>query len=104
MDKAVIITGAGRGIGAATAYLAARRGYAVCVNYRQRRAAAEAVVHGIGENGGRAIAVGADVSVEKQVVRLFDTAEDEVAHVILWLLSDEASYVSGSFIDLAGGA
>ena len=55
--RIVVITGASRGIGAATARLAARRGYAVCLNYRLNRIAAEGVVAEIEANGGRAIAV-----------------------------------------------
>ena len=63
-----IVTGASRGIGGATARLAAARGYAVCVNYRARRDAADAVVAQIAAAGGRAIAVGADVAREAEVV------------------------------------
>ncbi|MCM3880146.1 MAG: SDR family oxidoreductase [Vicinamibacterales bacterium] len=72
----LVITGGGRGIGAATARLAAERGYAICVNYRKDRTAAEQVVHEISSSGGRAIAVAADVAVESDVVRLFDSAEE----------------------------
>jgi NAD(P)-dependent dehydrogenase (short-subunit alcohol dehydrogenase family) len=73
--EALIITGASRGIGAATAALAARRGWAVCVNYRGDSAAAQAVVDAIREGGGKAIAVQADVAVEDDVRRLFDACE-----------------------------
>ncbi|MGE0358353.1 MAG: SDR family oxidoreductase [Burkholderiales bacterium] len=81
MGRVAIITGAGRGIGAATAMLAAGRGYAVCVNYRQGAEAAREVVSAIEGGGGRAIAVAADVSVEEDVVRLFDTAARELGPV-----------------------
>jgi NAD(P)-dependent dehydrogenase (short-subunit alcohol dehydrogenase family) len=74
MSKALIVTGGGRGIGAATARLAAERGWAVCVNYRHDRAAAEGVADGIARAGGRAVAIGADVSLEAEVPRLFDEA------------------------------
>jgi NAD(P)-dependent dehydrogenase (short-subunit alcohol dehydrogenase family) len=74
----VVITGASRGIGAATARLAAVRGYAVCVNYRVDRASAERVVAGIRENSDTAIAVGADVANEDDVVRLFETVDREL--------------------------
>jgi len=74
----LVVTGGGRGIGAATARLAAERGWAVCVNYRRERAAAEGVVAGIARAGGKAIAVAADVAVEADVVRLFETAEREL--------------------------
>jgi len=70
----LIVTGASRGIGAATARLAAERGYAVCVNYRSNRAAAEALVAAIHAEGGKALAVQADIARESEVVRLFETA------------------------------
>lgn len=76
MTDAIIITGAGRGIGAATATLAAAKGYAVCVNYRDNRVAAEGVVSAIKAAGGLAIAVQGDVSVESDVVRLFDSCQN----------------------------
>ncbi len=75
MNRIVIITGASRGIGAAAAMLAAERGYAVCVNYLRNRAAADTVVDAIERAGGKAIAVAADVSVEADVVRLFETVD-----------------------------
>ena len=75
MDKVVIITGGGRGIGAATAILAAQRGYAVCVNYRADQQSAERVVNTITAFGGQAIAVAADVAIENDVVRLFETCD-----------------------------
>ena len=71
----MIVTGGSRGIGAATARLAAERGFAVCVNYRANRAAADAVVAAIAAAGGTAIAVGADVASEPEVVRLFATVD-----------------------------
>jgi NAD(P)-dependent dehydrogenase (short-subunit alcohol dehydrogenase family) len=73
MADIVIVTGASRGIGAATARLAASRGYSVCVNYRGSETAAIAVVDSIESAGGRAVAVQADVSIEADVVRLFET-------------------------------
>jgi NAD(P)-dependent dehydrogenase (short-subunit alcohol dehydrogenase family) len=73
--EALIITGASRGIGAATAALAARRGWGVCVNYRSDGAAAQAVVDAIRGSGGKGIAVRADVAVEDDVRRLFDACE-----------------------------
>jgi NAD(P)-dependent dehydrogenase (short-subunit alcohol dehydrogenase family) len=75
VSKVLLITGGGRGIGAATARLAAERGYAVCVNYRQNRAAAEEMVRSIEERGARAIAVAADVAREADVLNLFETCD-----------------------------
>lgn len=71
----ILITGASRGIGAATARLAAKRGYAVCVNYKTHAVAAHALVDEIEAAGGRAMAMAADVAVESDVVRLFETCE-----------------------------
>jgi len=75
VSRVVIVTGGSRGIGAATSRLAAERGYAVCVNYRANRTAADAVVASIEAAGGTAIAVGADVASEADVVRLFSTVD-----------------------------
>jgi NAD(P)-dependent dehydrogenase (short-subunit alcohol dehydrogenase family) len=74
----MIVTGGSRGIGAATARLAAARGYAVCVNYRKERAAAERLAT---EIGGQAIAVAADVADEGEVVRLFAAVDRELGPV-----------------------
>ena len=67
----ILITGASRGIGAATAVLAASRGRPVAIVYRDRAEAAEAVRDHILKAGGRAIAIQADVAVEADVVRAF---------------------------------
>lgn len=72
MDKILLVTGGGRGIGAATALLAAQRGYAVAVNYSSNSLAADEVVRQIRAAGGTAIAVQADVAIEAQVLALFD--------------------------------
>jgi NAD(P)-dependent dehydrogenase (short-subunit alcohol dehydrogenase family) len=77
----LIVTGGGRGIGAATARLAAKRGYAVAVNYAENEVAASAVVREIEQGNGRAIAIQADVSNEKDVLRLFETAERTLGRV-----------------------
>jgi len=74
----MVVTGASRGIGAATARLAGERGYAVCVNYVQNEDAANSVVGAITEKGGRAIAVPADVASEAEVMRLFESADREL--------------------------
>src|SRR5262245_55024547 len=80
-SNAIVVTGASRGIGAATARLAGERGYGVCVNYRQNREAAEQVVADIRSRGGQAVAVRADVSVESEVVRLFEEADQELGRL-----------------------
>jgi NAD(P)-dependent dehydrogenase (short-subunit alcohol dehydrogenase family) len=82
MTRVVLITGASRGIGAATARLAAERGDHVAVNYTRNTDAAQAVVAECVALGARAI---------------------EVARTILWLASDEASYITGTIVNCAGG-
>jgi NAD(P)-dependent dehydrogenase (short-subunit alcohol dehydrogenase family) len=72
MNKILLITGGSRGIGAATAKLAAAAGYTVCISYRQNEAAAASVVQEIVQGGGRALALAADVSREAEVVGLFE--------------------------------
>jgi len=70
----VIVTGGGRGIGAATSRLAAERGYDVCVNFRSDEKAAEEVVAAARASGAKALAVRGDVAREKDVVAMFDAA------------------------------
>jgi NAD(P)-dependent dehydrogenase (short-subunit alcohol dehydrogenase family) len=81
MKQVLVVTGASRGIGAATARLAASRGYAVCVNFRENEAAARGIVTAIQEGGGEAIAVQADVASEGDVVRLFATVDEKLGTV-----------------------
>ena len=78
MSKVMLVTGASRGIGAATARLAAGRGYDVAVNYNASRAAAEGIVKAIVEAGGRAVAIRGDVAVEADVKKLFGTVDSEL--------------------------
>ncbi|HXM08887.1 MAG TPA: SDR family oxidoreductase [Terriglobales bacterium] len=77
-SSVLIITGASRGIGAATAHLAASRGFRVCVNYLRNQPAADEVVAAIHQKGGTAVAIKADVSNEADVVRLFDAATSQL--------------------------
>jgi NAD(P)-dependent dehydrogenase (short-subunit alcohol dehydrogenase family) len=76
--KVVIITGAGRGIGAATARLFANKGYAVCINYKTNSITANVLAKAINDEGGRCITVQADVSKEEDVNRLFITVDQEL--------------------------
>lgn len=76
MRNVMLITGASRGIGAATALLAAERGYAVVLNYLRNREAAEALRQRIERQGGEALAVAADVAEEGDVERLFAAIDE----------------------------
>ncbi len=78
MNKIALITGASRGIGAATAKRLASDGYDVCINYLQNRKAAEQVLSVVQACGVRAILVRADVSDENEVIRLFKTMDTEL--------------------------
>jgi len=77
----VIITGASRGIGAATAKLAAARGFSVAVNFATSRAEAAAIAEEIIAAGGRACPIQADVAREEDVIRLFETVERELGPI-----------------------
>jgi NAD(P)-dependent dehydrogenase (short-subunit alcohol dehydrogenase family) len=77
----LLVTGGSRGIGAATARLAAARGYDVCLNYRSNTEAASRVISDVKAAGHRAIAVQADVSVEADVVRLFAECDRQLGRV-----------------------
>lgn len=81
MTAVLVITGGARGIGAATAHLAAARGWAVAVGYRGARDAAEEVVGKIEAAGGRAVALRADVAVEAEVEDLFRTVDAQLGTV-----------------------
>lgn len=71
----LLITGAGRGIGAATARLAAARGYDVAVNYKSDAAAAAQVVAAVEAQGRRALAIRADMAEEADIARMFEAAD-----------------------------
>jgi len=81
MKRILVITGGDRGIGAATARLAADQGYAVCINYRKDKKSADALVEEIKADGGHAIAVGADVSLESDVENLFSVVDKQLGSI-----------------------
>ena len=81
MSAVVLITGASRGIGAATALLAARQGYAVAVNYSANSLAADEVVRQIRQGGGNAMTVQADVADEAQVLTMFEKVDAKLGRL-----------------------
>ena len=81
MDKVLLITGASRGIGAATARLAAQAGWAVAVNYTAHSLAADEVVRTLRAAGGHAITVQADVADEAQVLRMFEKIDAKLGRL-----------------------
>jgi NAD(P)-dependent dehydrogenase (short-subunit alcohol dehydrogenase family) len=78
MSKIMIITGGSRGIGAATAVLAAERGFDVAVNFASNQAAADAVVKQIQAKGRRAFALAGDVASESDMLKLFEACDKQL--------------------------
>ncbi|MGL4243670.1 MAG: SDR family oxidoreductase [Beijerinckiaceae bacterium] len=93
MGSTVIVTGASRGIGAATAVLAARAGHHVCVNYNSHADEAEKVVSAIRSTGGHAVAMKADMAEEAEIVAMFARCDDELPP--LAGLVNNAGYLGG---------
>ncbi|MEM0981103.1 MAG: SDR family oxidoreductase [Cyanobacteria bacterium P01_H01_bin.58] len=81
MTNVLIITGGSRGIGAATAHLAAEQGYAICITYRRQQAAANDIVQSIQQMGNPAIAVATDMASEADILRLFETVDQKLGAV-----------------------
>ena len=81
MDKVLLVTGGSRGIGAATALMAAQQGWSVVVNYAANSLAADEVVRAIRATGGHAITVQADVADEAQVLRMFETIDAKLGRL-----------------------
>lgn len=92
MKKVILITGSSNGIGAETAIIAGKNGYAVCVNYVNDKISADKIVSRIIKNGGKAIAIQADISQEREVVKLF--AEIDVKLGTITALVNNAGIVN----------
>ena len=99
--KVMLITGASRGIGAATARLAAQRGWDVAVNYASNKAAAEAVVADIRKAGRKAAAIQADVGRPEDIVRLFKTVDVELGRIDAFFNNAGIVERASKFVDIA---
>ena len=107
MNQIMIITGGSRGIGAATAVLAAERGYDVAINFASNQAAADATVKAVQAHGRRAIAVKGDVANEADMLKLFDACDKQLGKLTCLVNNagvvdmksrfDEMSVISGCF-------
>ena len=100
-DKVMLITGASRGIGAATARLAAARGYAVAINYLGRRDAAEAVAADVRQSGRRAVVIQADIGKPADVARLFATVDAEFGRLDAFVNNAGTLSRASRFVDIA---
>jgi NAD(P)-dependent dehydrogenase (short-subunit alcohol dehydrogenase family) len=99
--KVMLITGGSRGIGAATARLAARHGWDVGVNYASNKAAAEAVVADIRKAGRKAVAIPADVGKPEDIVRLFKTVDAELGRLDAFFNNAGIVEKASKFVDIA---
>lgn len=103
MKKVLIVTGGSRGIGAATAKLAAAQGYAVCVNYLTNQQAADAVVADIRAAGGTAVAMQANLADETQIVALFQRVDRELGPVTALVNNAGILETQSSLLDMDQG-
>lgn len=98
--KIMLITGASRGIGAATALLASQNGFAVAVNYKNNRFAAEQIVQKIVSQGGKAVAIKADVSKKADITHLFETVDDQLGKLHCLINNAGILEAQKHFVDL----
>jgi len=101
MKQVILVTGSSRGIGAATALLASRRGYAVCINYLGNAQAADQLRAQIAGEGGTAIAVQADVGVETDVLRLFATIDEKLGPLTALVNNVGVLEQQGKLVDMS---
>jgi NAD(P)-dependent dehydrogenase (short-subunit alcohol dehydrogenase family) len=100
MRKVILITGGSRGIGAATARLAAQRSYDVAVNYTRDAAAAESVVADVRHSGGRAVAIKADVSDPVQIKAMFENVDREFGRLDAFFNNAGVLWPHSRFVDI----
>jgi NAD(P)-dependent dehydrogenase (short-subunit alcohol dehydrogenase family) len=103
LNNILIVTGGSRGIGAATAKLAAAEGYQVCINYLTNQQAADAVVAEIRSLGGTAVAMQADLAVEAQIVALFQRVDKELGAVTALVNNAGILETQSSLLDMNEG-
>jgi NAD(P)-dependent dehydrogenase (short-subunit alcohol dehydrogenase family) len=100
-DRVMLITGASRGIGAATARLAAARGYAVAVNYVARKDAAEAVAADVRKAGRKALTIQADIGRPQDIARLFQSIDAEFGRLDVFFNNAGILSRAAKFVDIA---
>ena len=101
MAKVMLITGASRGIGAATARLAANRGYDVAVNYAGNKTAADGVVADVRKAGRKALAIQADVGRPEEIARLFKTVDAEFGALDAFFNNAGIVGTAAKFVEIA---
>jgi len=100
-DRVMLITGASRGIGAATARLAAARGYAVAINYVARKDAAETVAADVRQAGRKALIIQADIGKPEDIARLFQTIDAEFGRLDVFFNNAGILSRAAKFVDIA---